>query len=486
MSNVILYGRNRNLEDHTIKLNNLGYWTLGVGNTGFATGYRYWGISVNSNRSGTDYVEMTNIYFLQNSQTQSFTGVTAYGGLEGYEASNLMVDDSNVWRDNWDGLESKIFYFDFGREVTFDEIKWRTTPNSSDYDPIDFDLFGTNDMEGDLNYHRYVYYDDLTTEREYLLSDIKIDENVFFNTITPPSDGYTLYITKEREGPSIITLNDDVELLNWGLANLSDELESAEQCLTGIITSRSKSAPACLNFQHEIVTMRSCVIAVDSSFVMSYPREGTTWFNLRYLVDDSFNQINAILKPNSSLVYPTIVDSPGGKSMKFIGGGQSATFDARSPLSVTVEVYCKFEDSFRNGIMWGFENYGVICQNGYIGYTTGDLSDLTRRVDTYGFTASGLTGSYVHLVFQMTSESDSYTTNKIYVNGVEKDLFQVYGSENTSNRNFNSGNGRIGFWNGRSYSISLPFECQVFRLYNTLLTEEEISLNYSAFQSRFT
>ena len=79
----------------------------------------------------------------------------------------------------------------------------------------------------------------------------------------------------------------------------------------------------------------------------------------------------------------------------------------------------------------------------------------------------------------------SYTNNKIYINGTSQTLSQQLASENSGNRNFNSGAGRIAIWRASTASFFMPMECAVFKVYNRALTQNEINQNYNATKAKF-
>lgn len=503
MSNVIFTGqppRQATEEDvnyyyHSLKIGDAAYY-LGVGNVGFAIGYRYWRFNVLMTRNvmTPDFVEVMNVYFYQNSVTQSTTGVIATGGLLGFEAQNLLEENTDIWRSAFDGMMPVYAEFDFGRQVTLDEIKWKTSSNTdTGRDPIMVSIEGTNDTGRMWNMHRFNNYPEgVTEDRATIVGDLFLDQQVFFNTITPPSGGYTIYDYKDRGGPSVVTVNGDSELLNWIQANLAPSILTVADGLNTIINSTSTwGRPiACLNLVHEKITTRECRVAVDSHFVMSYPGTGIIWYNLVDTRDESFVLLNMDLKPNKDLVYPQLETSPGGNSFRFLSGGQSATFDMRTAVSelITVELWCKFTDDFAGGMVFGFYDYGVYCIAGNIGFTTTNFDTNSGYHDMYGFdvTGLGMTGSYVHLVFKLGILDETYVNNKIYLNGVSQELSQIYGTSQPSNINFNAGLGRLAFSNNPTTDMgSLNFSCQVFRIYDADLSEEEIALNYAAFQSRF-
>jgi hypothetical protein len=78
----------------------------------------------------------------------------------------------------------------------------------------------------------------------------------------------------------------------------------------------------------------------------------------------------------------------------------------------------------------------------------------------------------------------SYSNNKIYINGQNQSLSQVAGTENTGNRNFNSGNGRISSWLF-SDVFFIPMDLAQFRIYNRALTPQEVLQNYNATKRRY-
>ena len=132
------------------------------------------------------------------------------------------------------------------------------------------------------------------------------------------------------------------------------------------------------------------------------------------------------------------------------------------------------------GMPFGFAPYNVIT---YIG-----LGYNTANSDQYGFNTTqvtnlGLLNQWKHYVFEMRSDV-SYTNNKIYINGQSQTLSQVASTENTNNRNFNSGNGRISSWlNDNDFHQAM--DIAQFRIYNRALTPQEIKQNYNATKKRY-
>lgn len=148
--------------------------------------------------------------------------------------------------------------------------------------------------------------------------------------------------------------------------------------------------------------------------------------------------------------------------------------------TATVEMWMKLGSSYSNKMPFGWLRYDVYCLGGAIGYNTGNS-------DCFGITQAqvislGLQNNWAHYIFEMRSDV-VYTANKIYINGQNQTLSQITSSESASDRNFNSGNGRISGWKAGSYQI--PMQMASFRVYNRQLDQTEITQNFNANRNRF-
>ena len=170
-----------------------------------------------------------------------------------------------------------------------------------------------------------------------------------------------------------------------------------------------------------------------------------------------------------------------GDYIDFDGTDDHVNFDVSNlGNTATVEMWCKLK-SFGNTMPFGWNRYDVYCNGGEMGYNT-------AASDRYGLTSTqvtnlGLLNNWKHYVFEMRTDV-SYTNNKIYVNGVEQSLSQVTGTENSGNRSFNSGQGRIAGWRAdNNYRMSM--DLALFKVYNKALTASEVQQNFNALRGRF-
>lgn len=211
------------------------------------------------------------------------------------------------------------------------------------------------------------------------------------------------------------------------------------------------------------------VLYLDAANYKSYTGTGTSWNDLY-----STNNVTLTNGPtfNSSNLGSIVLD----------GSNDYADFFAPNLSSIaTVELWAKIGAAFSNKMFFGWNIYDIYCLNGAIGFNTG-------AGDCYGITSTtatnlGVANNWKHYIFEMRSDV-SYTSNKIYINSISYSLSQIAGSENTGNRNFNSGNGRVAGWR-TSTGYHMPMNCALFKVYNRALSANEILQNYNATKTRF-
>jgi hypothetical protein len=148
--------------------------------------------------------------------------------------------------------------------------------------------------------------------------------------------------------------------------------------------------------------------------------------------------------------------------------------------TLSIEMWGRI-NSFSNGMPFGFDRYDVWANGGRLGFNTavGDQYGLT----SIQVTNLGLLNQWKHYVFEMRSDVP-YTNNKIYINSQNQSFLQVLGSEDSSNRNFNNGSGRISSWLTDD-NYNLPMDLGQFKIYNRALSASEIVQNYNATKRRY-
>ena len=216
------------------------------------------------------------------------------------------------------------------------------------------------------------------------------------------------------------------------------------------------------------IVMDGSVLSFDGANTRSYVGTGIT--------------INGLVSGiGFTLVNGVGFGTTGTRYFTFDGTNDNIPFNIPNVgTTVSVEMWARI-NSFSNGMPFGFNLYDVWANSGRLGFNT-------AASDIYGLTSTqvtnlGLLNQWKHYVFEMRTDV-SYSNNKIYINGQNQSLSQVAGTENTGNRSFNSGNGRISSW---LYSdvFFIAMDLAQFRTYNRALTAQEILQNYNATKKRY-
>lgn len=99
----------------------------------------------------------------------------------------------------------------------------------------------------------------------------------FWNGITPPRGGYTIYLNKASNGPSIYVAANDSDLVSYTNKIAGTNYTTASQCLSYFAEQTDSFV---LNKDYDALITDGLVYLVDSSNVSSYPANGTTLYPL--------------------------------------------------------------------------------------------------------------------------------------------------------------------------------------------------------------
>ena len=211
------------------------------------------------------------------------------------------------------------------------------------------------------------------------------------------------------------------------------------------------------------------IYCLDPANPRSYPGTGTGVTEL--------SRVSANPTLNSGVVYYA---NPNGY-FQFDGVNDNIPFTLTNfGTTITVEIWMKMK-AFTEGMPFGFNAYDIYTGYSAMGFNTG-------AGDSHGLTPAqiaslGLLNQWKHYVFEMRSDV-SYTNNKIYINGQSQALSQNGGNENASNRNFNSGLGKISGWLADG-NYNQAMDVALFRVYNRALSSVEVLQNFNSLSKRF-
>ena len=295
----------------------------------------------------------------------------------------------------------------------------------------------------------------------------------YYNGINPPSGGYTIYLNKASDGPSIYTPANDTELISLTNSIGAQSFTTAAQCKEWFVGQNDKML---VNREYENIVTDGLVFMVDAGFTPSYPGIGTTWTDLAG-------------SNNGTLTNGPTFDSGNGGSIVF-----DETNDIVEFTSIDVEenftccVWAKTDDTNRQTLMANSYTYHVNNNTeGFlfnIGNSGTDLflslgRDLYYRIsstnivtaDTWFYACASYDGTTIKLYYNGAETSYSgqggspttitYETNPLYLGGWK------FGGNNYYSNDFYGGN------------------ITQATLYNRALSSTEITQNYNAQKGRF-
>jgi len=291
----------------------------------------------------------------------------------------------------------------------------------------------------------------------------------FYTGICPINGGYTIYIDKSENGPSIYTPNNDTQLINI-TKGLGGDVTTAGEALLWI---NAQSNMTVVNSNYPSIVTNGLVVNLDAGFVSSYPRNGTSWNDL-----------------SGSSNTGTLVNGPSFQtlninSIRFDGINDycDVFFNGRSQSVNTIEMFFRWRANNNTGMFIGFNGYDVWTSGGRLGFNTAS-SDLWGIASTV-INQLGLIGTgdqnWHHYVFVFSNQVQN---NKIYIDGILQTLSQQQGTTNlTSIRSFSSTFRLSGWPNSTGYIINGDYS--YLRAYNRELTQQEILQNYYAGLQKF-
>jgi hypothetical protein len=286
----------------------------------------------------------------------------------------------------------------------------------------------------------------------------------YYNGITPPSGGYTIYLNKETSGPSIYTVSTEAQLVSLTNTIGAQNFTTSGQCLNWFATQTDKMI---FNRDYEPIVTNGLVLNLDAGFTPSYPTTNTTWYD----VSSGGN--------NGTLINGPTFNSEDGGSIVFDGVddyialSKVTSFGSETPHTYSAWIRVT---SFGNPYRW-------IIDNG--SNTQGSSLVLTNTKLTYFFSGGRqLISSNSNLVantwYNVTVVYDSLAAS-FYING-------TFDSTKTVGSYFNAAtiNGSVGVWNS-SITTTHFFvgRIPIAQIYNRALTASEVLQNYNAQKGRF-
>jgi len=302
----------------------------------------------------------------------------------------------------------------------------------------------------------------------------------YYNGITPPSGGYTIYLNKETGGPSIYTVSTEAQLTGLTSTIAGQTLTTSGACLNWFATQTDKMI---FNIDYPAIVTNGLVLNLDAGFTPSYPTTATTWYD----VSSGGN--------NGTLINGPTYNSANGGYINFDGVDDYFEVQQRAQLTefqyydnFSIELWVGnpinqylFTNRKNTSLLFsGWAIYGqgssIIC---WIGGFPGRYG--WRRIY-----APINTGGWNHIVYTNTSD---YLSQKVYVNGVDVG-YDITRDDGWADSIIDYTQQPyhvpvIGTSPADDYSQFGGGKIPIARVYNRTLTANEALQNYNAQKSRF-
>jgi hypothetical protein len=280
----------------------------------------------------------------------------------------------------------------------------------------------------------------------------------FYNGITPPSGGYTIYLNKESGGPSIYTVTTEAQMVSLTNTIGAQSFTTSGQCLNWFATQTDKMI---FNIDYPAIVTNGLVVNLDAAFTPSYSQSGVTWYGVGQsdYTATLTNSPTFSTSDGGTFVFDGVDDFIAGNGVS--GIGYSKDF--------TISIWLK-----SNGGGYVFMNSGPDGQFGIYNYNNGTV-------------VSAFVLSDIYYTVNQTITTNVWTN--IVVTNKDQQL-SIYASLNkgvNGGTPINVGNSglRIGRRN-RTSELWFNGSISQLQIYNRALSEDEITQNYEAMGTRYT
>lgn len=283
----------------------------------------------------------------------------------------------------------------------------------------------------------------------------------YYNGITPPSGGYTIYLNKASQGPSIYVATNDANLIFITNKIAGTSYTTINECFTYYSVQTDK---ICLNKSYENIVTNGLVLNLDAGFVSSYPKNGTTWYDISG-------------SNNGTLVNGSTFNSTNGECIVFDSVDDYVTVPYSSNLdlvnTISLEAWVKYTTTSNTVLIEKSNNnshYQLQILNSSQAGIAGQLVFMLQPNSSNWVTSGVVTndGNWHHVVGTYDRSS---TTAKIYIDGILKNTNSSITTGPASNAQpllIGSRSGLAGF--GGSISN--------IKIYNRVLLSTEVLQNY--------
>jgi len=301
----------------------------------------------------------------------------------------------------------------------------------------------------------------------------------YYNGITPPSGGYTIYLNKASGGPSIYTAANDSQLISLSNTIAGQTFATAAAALAWFATQTDKMV---FNADCPSIVTDGLILHIDSGFTPSYPTTGTTWYDV------------TSSGTNGTLTNGPSFSSTNGGSILFDGVDDYVQIPfGTNYSSFTINFFFKltgtktYSYAFSTGGGSSIETFQIEFNDPDAGNTARTLWCWWKN--TSGFDGglyiggSGTSGDWNDNTWRMLTFTHTGSTNNLFINGSQA-TFSTAGDQTIP---FFGGTGFLISIGRRQQSNTLFYQgnISIVSVYNRVLSAAEVLQNYNAQKGRF-
>ena len=279
----------------------------------------------------------------------------------------------------------------------------------------------------------------------------------FYNGITPPTGGYTIYVNKASGGPQIYTAANDSQLISITNSIAGTSYTTRNECLNYFMTQNDKIVT---NMNYPSIVTNGLVSAFDSAYSLGYPLNGSTMYDMA----------NSVSYSDTNFGNPSWSNNISELTIcLLITKTSTGTGYANHPINKWNSGY-NVNASF---ILYHFENYFGNGQDGVLGWYGYGSASGWANIGGYGFAVLSV-GQTFWIGFQFNNVNGG----QCWVNGSTSGGRSGYVG-NLGPTNFAASDMQIYMPNqiGTGYVSHILF-------YNRELSNAEMIQNYNAVSSR--
>ena len=294
------------------------------------------------------------------------------------------------------------------------------------------------------------------------------DTTGFYQGISPSSGGYVIYMNKSG-APGDLSYHNaptDAELISFTNSLAGQSYTTVNECLVYFAGQTDK---VCVNRDYEGIVTDGLVLNLDAGFTPSYPKNGTTWYDV-----GSSN--------NGTLTNGPTFNSDNGGSIVFDGVDDTVSVPDNAVLDFTVNLTSEVWINLNL-----YKDISIVNAKGNGGgqITAYNYLFLGSNTSFYFRFSDGITSQNSPFITKSNLPENTWghvvgvldtTAIRLYLNGVE------IGTATTRTINPNPNNSPL-YISGPTYSLN--GKIAISRIYNRALTATEITQNYNAQKSRF-